>query len=91
MSVIESLQTQTKEMEENAISEEEMLKTNEKTEKGEYAEDDNSNDDVDDLNYPEKMDTCYFSTPHMYFLHAGREPRGFGFAQFVEPADAQEA
>ncbi|GKE97037.1 hypothetical protein Tco_1581892 [Tanacetum coccineum] len=44
ISVIESLQTQTKEMEENTVSKEEMLKTNEKTKKGEYAEDDNSND-----------------------------------------------
>ncbi|GKD51885.1 hypothetical protein Tco_1280861, partial [Tanacetum coccineum] len=42
MSVIESLQRKTKEMEENAVSKEEMLKTNEKNDEGEDAEDDNS-------------------------------------------------
>ncbi|GJZ35772.1 integrase, catalytic region, zinc finger, CCHC-type containing protein [Tanacetum coccineum] len=45
MSVIESLQRKTKEMEENAVSKEEMLKTNEKNDEGEDAEDDNSNDE----------------------------------------------
>ena len=38
--------------------------------------------------YSSFCDYCCFSSLSIYFR---REPRGFGFVQFVEPSDAEEA